>query len=222
MPSYCRSRCIYLRNGAFTFARYDYNYSHNLHLWNPLNHLIKSRLKLFKLLPLAMSLCIGNKAFYSLEFFYVFVSFLLQCHFGSFVNGQRGWRPSPPSTSPPTSAAADCSFAVFAAAAASLDGDQALPRRQIGIERKLPLMTSEWRSFAPKISTSEAGKMMNQSSSTSFKSSKWFLRTEMTPSLHSLPISAESALRSTQRKSASACLSKGISNFSELLRIDWP
>ena len=64
--------------------------------------------------------------------------------------------------------------------------------------------------------------MMNQSSSTSFKSSKWFLRTEMTPSLHSLPISAESALRSTQRKSASACLSKGISNFSELLRIDWP
>ena len=22
MPSHCRSRCIYLRNGAFTFARY--------------------------------------------------------------------------------------------------------------------------------------------------------------------------------------------------------
>jgi hypothetical protein len=52
---------------------------------------------------------------------------------------------------------ADHGLAAFAAAAASLDGDQALPRRQIGIERKLPLMTSEWRSFAPRISTSEAG-----------------------------------------------------------------
>ena len=33
--------------------------------------------------------------------------------------------------------AADCGFAVFVAAVASLDGDQILPRRQIGIERKL-------------------------------------------------------------------------------------
>jgi hypothetical protein len=44
----------------------------------------------------------------------------------------------------------------------------------------------------------------NQSSSGSVKSSKLFLRTAITPFRHSLPISAESALRSTQRKSASA------------------
>ena len=42
---------------------------------------------------------------------------------------------------------------------------------------------------------------------------KWFLRDEMRPSFESLLISAESALRSTQRKFASCCLSKEIATW---------
>lgn len=49
---------------------------------------------------------------------------------------------------------------------------------------------------------------------------KWLFRDVIKPSLDDRLISAESALRSTQRKSASCCRSKGMSN-SFMLGI-WP